>query len=146
MASLTRILVATDFTETSSRAIDWAIELASRLGSTVTILHTYAIPVIAFPEGGLVATADVAARLADTANEALEKLVEHYRGRGVPIDGMLREGDPAGEILAGADQLDADIIVIGTHGRKGLARALLGSVAESVIRTAHRPVMSVHAA
>jgi nucleotide-binding universal stress UspA family protein len=146
MASLHRILVATDFTETSSHAIDWAIELAARLGSAVTILHAYEIPVIAFPEGGLIATAEVAARLSDTATEALNKTVESYQGRGVPVDGLLREGMPSEEINAAAEQLDADIIVIGTHGRRGLARALLGSVAETVIRTAHRPVMSIHAA
>jgi nucleotide-binding universal stress UspA family protein len=112
----------------------------------VTILHTYELPVFAFPEGGLVATAEVAARLSDTASEALEKTAEQYRGRGVPVDAMLREGAPTEEINAVADLIEADIIVIGTHGRRGLARALLGSVAEGVIRTAHRPVLSVHAA
>lgn len=146
MASLQRILVGTDFTETSDRAIDWAIELAAKLGSAVTILHAYEIPAISFPDGGLIATAQVAATLSNTASAALEKTVESYSGRGVPVDGMLREGEPAAEITAAADQVDADIIVIGTHGRRGIARALLGSVAERVIRTAHKPVMSVHAA
>ena len=144
MATLRRILVATDFTETSDRALDWAAELAARLDASVTVMHAYEVPVIGFPDGGLVATADMATRLSEAARTALEAVVEQRRGRGVSIEGLLHEGVAWEEINAVADEIDADLIVIGTHGRRGLARALLGSVAENVIRTAHRPVLTIH--
>ena len=56
------------------------------------------------------------------------------------MDGVLREGIAWEEINKVAEELQVDLVVIGTHGRKGLARALLGSVAEKVVRTSHRPV------
>ena len=59
------------------------------------------------------------------------------------VDGVLREGVPWEEINAVADAIDADLVVIGTHGRRGLTRALLGSVAENVVRTAHRPIVTI---
>jgi nucleotide-binding universal stress UspA family protein len=143
MAPFRRILVATDFTETSSRALDWAIELAARLGAAVTVMHAYEIPVLGFPDGALIATSDVAARISGAAQDALNRTVEEHRGRGVPIDGILREGAAWEEVDAVADSTDADLIVIGTHGRRGLTRALLGSVAEKVVRTARRPVVTI---
>jgi nucleotide-binding universal stress UspA family protein len=144
MATLRRILVATDFTETSNRALDWAIELAAPLGASLTVMHAYEIPIVGFPDGALIATADIAARISDAARAALEGTVEQRRGRGVPLEAVLREGVAWEEINSVADEKDADLIVIGTHGRRGLARALLGSVAENVIRTARRPVTTIH--
>jgi nucleotide-binding universal stress UspA family protein len=110
----------------------------------VTVLHVYGIPVISFPDGGIIATAEVAARIANAARGALDKLVEQNEARGVRLTALLREGVPWEEINAVAKELDADAVVIGTHGRQGLARALLGSVAEKVIRTSPRPVVTVH--
>jgi nucleotide-binding universal stress UspA family protein len=144
MATLRRILVATDFTDTSSRALDWAIELAAPLGASITVMHAYEIPIVGFPDAALIATADVATRISDAARAALESTIEQRRGRGVRLDALLREGVAWEEINSVADELDADLIVIGTHGRRGLARALLGSVAENVIRTARRPVTTLH--
>src|ERR1700734_3183282 len=116
-----RILVPIDFTDVSSSALDWAIELAGSLGASVTVMHTYVIPVVGFPDGALIPSAERAIGLRDAAGKGL--------GAG-------------GGILRRADEIHADVIVIGTHGRHGLARALLGSVAEHVARTAHRPVIT----
>jgi nucleotide-binding universal stress UspA family protein len=137
------ILAATDFTETSDRAVDWAISLAARLGSSVTIMHAYEIPIIGFPDGAIVATPEIATRLADASRAALDSVVAQRRVRGVPLDAVLREGPAWEEINAVADQIDAELVVIGTHGRRALARALLGSVAEKVIRTATRPIVTI---
>jgi nucleotide-binding universal stress UspA family protein len=139
-----RILVPTDFTETSDRALDWAIHLASAVGASVTVMHAYEIPVVGFPDGALIPTAEIAQRITDAARNGLTALVDRNRDRGVAIDGILREGVAYEEINAVADQIDADLLVVGTHGRRGLARALLGSVAENVIRTSHRPVLTIH--
>lgn len=143
MATFRRILVPTDFSESSDRAIDWAIDLAARLGASVTVMHAYEIPIVGFPDGALIATAAVASRIADAAREGLDRTVAQHEARGVPVDSLLREGVAFEEINHVADEVDADIIVIGTHSRRGLARALLGSVAENVIRTSHRPVLTI---
>ncbi len=145
MSGFRRILAPTDFTEASQHALEWAVELAARLGASVTVLHAYEIPVVGFPDGAMIATADVAARIAQTAQDALDRSVATVSGRGAHIDGVLRDGAAAEEIQRVADEIDADLIVIGSHGRRGLARALLGSVAENVVRHAHRPVVTIRA-
>ncbi|HEX8793608.1 MAG TPA: universal stress protein [Polyangiaceae bacterium] len=144
MAGFRRILVATDFTETSNRAIEAALELATRLGASLTLMHAYEIPVLGVPDGALVATPELAVRLSEAARIALDSTLKRVEGRGVRVDGVLREGVAWEEIDRVADEIDADVIVIGTHGRRGLARALLGSVAENVIRTTYRPVLTIH--
>ncbi len=143
MTDLRRILVPTDFTETSQHALDWAIALAERLGASVTVMHSYEIPMVSFPEGALIATPEIATRIADASRAALDSTIQKRQGGRVPLDAILREGVAWDEINAVAESIDADLVVIGTHGRRGLARALLGSVAENVIRTAHRPIVTI---
>jgi nucleotide-binding universal stress UspA family protein len=145
MATLRRLLVAIDFTETSDRALTWAIDLASQVSASVTVLHAYELPVIPFPDGGIIATAEVAVRIGDAARAALDKAVAQHAGRGVSLVGLLRQGVAWEEINAVADEIDADLVVIGTHGRRGFARALLGSVAEKVVRSSPRPVATIRA-
>jgi nucleotide-binding universal stress UspA family protein len=140
-----RILVPIDFTEVSSHALDWAIELAASVGASVTVLHSSAIPVVGFPDGALIPTPQVATGMSEAAGSALEAAVAGRRGGPVPLETMLREGEAWEEIVNAADEIDADLIVVGTHGRHGLARALLGSVAEHVVRTSHRPVLTLSA-
>jgi nucleotide-binding universal stress UspA family protein len=140
-----RILVPIDFTEVSAHALDWAMELAASVGASITVMHSYAIPVVGFPDGALIPTPQVATDLGTAAADALEAAVKPKRGGKVPIDTVLREGDAWEEIVNTADEINADLIVIGTHGRHGLARALLGSTAEHVVRTSHRPVLTLGA-
>jgi nucleotide-binding universal stress UspA family protein len=143
---LKRILVPTDFTETSDRALEWAIALAARVGASVTVMHAYEIPIVGFPDGAIVATPEMAARIADASRVTLESAVDRQRQQGVKLDSVLREGVAWEEINAVAASIGADLIVIGTHGRRGFARALLGSVAENVVRTADRPVVTLRGA
>lgn len=144
MLTLKRVLVAVDFTETSDKAFDFALELAAKFDAEVIAVHAFEIPVIGFPDGALVATADIAARIQESARQGLDAAVNSRTGRGVKIESLLREGAAQDEIKAVAEEMGVDLIVIGTHGRKGLARALLGSVAENVIRTVKTPVMVIH--
>lgn len=144
MLNIRRILVPTDFSETSERALDYALDLAEKLNAAVTVMHAYEIPIVGFPDGALVATADVASRIADVSRAALEATAKKRAGRVAKLDTLLRDGVAYEEIRTVADEIDADLIVIGTHGRRGIARALLGSVAENVIRTTHRPVLTIH--
>ena len=141
-----RILVATDFSDTSDHALDYAIELAKSLGADVTVMHAYELPVYGFPDGAMIATVEMATRLMNAAQDALGKTCEARAGRGVKLARVLRQGVAWEEIHSVAEEIGADLIVVGTRGRKGLAHALLGSVAEKVIRTATRPVLTIHAA
>ena len=144
MADFRKILVPTDFTETSERALDWAFTLAERLGSAVTIMHSYETPMAGFPDGAMLPATDFTGWLADASKKGLDAVLVRRTGGKVQVDGLLRQGVAWEEINRVADEINADLIVIGTHGRRGLARALLGSVAENVVRTATRPVLTIH--
>lgn len=144
MLNVHRIVVPVDFTETSETALDYAIELAKKFGSSITVLHAYEIPVFGFPDGALIATADVAANISSAAQQALGRMVDARQNTGVAVEAILRDGVAWEEINRVAEERKADLIVLGTHGRRGLARALLGSVAENVIRTAKVPVLALH--
>jgi nucleotide-binding universal stress UspA family protein len=142
--TIQKILVPVDFTETSERAIDLAVDMAAKLGASITLLHVYQIPIYGFPDATLITGPKLAAELSTAAQKALDHLYEKNKNRGVETTAILRDGVAWEEISATADQIGAHLIVIGTHGRRGLARALLGSVAENVIRTSHVPVLVVH--
>ena len=138
------ILVAVDFSDSSEAALAYAVELAKPLGARLVVMHSYELPVYGFPDGALVASVEVATRIMQGAQTGLEGMVERYKGD-VQLDTIVRQGVPWEEVRAVAEEVDADMIVIGTHGRKGIARALLGSVAEKILRTSTRPVLTIHA-
>jgi nucleotide-binding universal stress UspA family protein len=92
----------------------------------------------------MVATAEITARLLEAAQIGLDRQVRARAGAGVRIHGIIKQGDPYRMVNETATEVGAGLIVMGTHGRKGLSRALLGSVAEKVVRTARIPVLTVH--
>jgi len=139
------ILVPVDFSDPSEAALDYAVALAKPLGAKVTVVHSYEIPVVGLPEGAMVLTADVAERILTASQAALDATLERRKDAGVVLVGLLKNGDPRDVVPATAKEVGADLIVMGTHGRRGIARALLGSVAESVLRTAPAPVLAVRA-
>jgi nucleotide-binding universal stress UspA family protein len=142
--TLRQILVPVDFTETSDRALGYSVELARKFDAAVAIMHAYQIPVYGFPDGAYITTADVASQISNVSQARLDSLVDSQKLANVPMVGILRDGVAWEEINSVADEIHADLIIIGTHGRRGLARALLGSVAENVIRTAKVPVLVIH--
>ncbi|MDC0684585.1 universal stress protein [Sorangium atrum] len=139
------LLLAHDFNATSEIALDTAIELARKLSAKIVVAHVYSVPVYSFPEGSsLIPSAEDAARIADAAQRSLDQVLERRRATpGVEISGVLRAGVPDEEISRLADEIGADMIVIGTHARGAVARALLGSVAQRVVRSAKVPVLSI---
>ncbi len=143
MKRIERIVVATDFSGIADQALDNAINLAKQLGASITLVHAYELPIYGFPDGALITTADMATRIMTSAQEGLTAAVERRKATGVVIKPVLRTGVPWEEINAVAVDELADLIVVGTHGRRGFSRALLGSVAERLIRTATRPVLVV---
>lgn len=140
------ILVPTDFSVAAETALDQAIELASKLGAKVYVLHAYQLPVVGFPDGVLVPTAEIASRVVTWAQSELAACVAKRKGSTVEIVPILKQADPREAVLAVAEEVSADLVIMGTHGRRGIARALIGSTAEAVVRTSPVPVMTVHAA
>jgi nucleotide-binding universal stress UspA family protein len=141
MGSFTRIIVPTDFAEPADRALDVAISLASQFDGNITLFHASGLPH---------ANGSYADGLNWPANEMmkedkrwLDALVVKAKERYVLIDGAVTAGEPWLAILALAKAQHADLIVMGTHGRKGLSRVFLGSVAEKVVRLSPIPVLTV---
>jgi nucleotide-binding universal stress UspA family protein len=143
---LKTILVATDFSDPSEAALRYALDLAAALKASVVLLHAYEIPVAGIPEANFVAPFDMAERLAKASQAALDGWVAKFGDRGVPLTGLLKCGDPREAVERAATEAHADLIVLGTHGRRGLSRLLLGSVAEYVVRTASHPVLTIRSA
>jgi nucleotide-binding universal stress UspA family protein len=146
--SLNRILVPTDFSATADAALAYAKDLATRLGASLHLVHVYTDPYGAAayaPEVYASVPPEVRQRALEEVRERLfERLdaSEELRFRG--SRGVVR-GLVAPQIVDYAANQDIDLIVMGTHGRRGVAHLLLGSVAEHVVRTAACPVLTVRA-
>jgi nucleotide-binding universal stress UspA family protein len=143
MIAIRRILCPVDFSEYSRRALDHAVAIARWYESRITVLHVFsAVPVTTFGPGVFetfaLPGADRDQLLAET-----NRFIASEGASGIAIDTVIREGGPAGEILDQATSMNADLLVIGTHGRSGFERLLLGSVTEKVLRKATCPVMTV---
>ncbi len=145
MISFEHILCPVDFSETSDLALHNAIELATKLSASLHLLHIYQYPAFSMPESDLAAPMDLSLQDAykDRLIEQLEQLNAKHQTRKFTLTSSLVEGIPYVEIVAYANEHDTDIIVMGTHGRSGLAHMLLGSVTERVVRSASVPVLSV---
>ncbi|HEX5062197.1 MAG TPA: universal stress protein [Kofleriaceae bacterium] len=137
------ILVPTDLSEGAEEALDYACELARQFGATVHLLHVIGIPTLGVPELGVALTSTVIDSMVRENQEALERLVDRKRTMATFGAPLLRTGDARDLINQTAKELTADLIVMGTHGRRGVSRALLGSVTETVVRTAPCPVLTV---
>jgi nucleotide-binding universal stress UspA family protein len=138
------ILVPHDFGAGSDHALAYAVDLAKALGAALTVMHAFEIPMVGFPDGTLVATPELASRVLEGANVGLKKAVEPHASSGVTMQTLVKQGPTWQTIIETAAEVGAGMIVMGTHGRHGLSRALLGSVAEKVVRTAQCPVLTVH--
>ena len=137
------ILCPTDLSERAEPAIDYACELATKLGATLHFVHVLGVPMMGVPELGLAVTATTIDSMVVEQQTALDNLARSKAGMATIGQALLRTGDSKDVINQTAIELGADLIVIGTHGRTGLSRALLGSVAESIVRTAPCPVLTV---
>jgi nucleotide-binding universal stress UspA family protein len=131
-----RILCPVDFDRNSIAALDIALKLAERERATVSILYVAPVsvvpPSVDFPPGWQL-----------TVKTRLEKIARERLDFAVPYETLIRTGDPAPEIAKAAEESDVDLIVMATHGRGGVPRLLLGSVADAVMRQSNRPLMIV---
>jgi nucleotide-binding universal stress UspA family protein len=133
-----RILFPTDFSAYGQEALRWATVLARDTGATLIIAHVEEPP-MAYGGGEMYFPSEEGNR--EELKQALVKIVP--TDAKVPFEHKLLVGDPANAIVEAAEQERADLIVIGTHGRTGLTRLLMGSVAEAVVRKAKCPVLTV---
>jgi nucleotide-binding universal stress UspA family protein len=138
------ILVPVDFSNGSERALEQAEVLAASLGAGIELFHAYQLPVLALPDTSVTVSPTYVADLTDRAQKELYRLRDRLQQKGVPVTTKLLEGNPADAIVHRAETLPALMIVLGTHGRSGFKRFLLGSTTERVVRTATVPVLTVH--
>lgn len=139
MSAFKHILVPTDFGDPAKKALDLATTLATKFESRLTLLHAYTLPPEAYSEGLLWPTDE----LSRVAKVELDRALRNAKERYVTTDAVLAFGEPWEQILETAQKCGADLIVMGTHGRRGLSRLLLGSVAEKVVRLSPVPVLTV---
>lgn len=134
-----QILVPTDGSDGARIAAEHAIELAEQFDASIHAIYALDPGTLA-PE----ASSDIVLEtLQDTGESALETIAEDADAAGIPIETEMLNGSPHRVILDYADENDIDLIVMGTHGRTGLDRFLLGSVTERVVRSADIPVLTV---
>ncbi len=133
MKRIRRLLVPTDFSPTANAAFAYAADLSAKTGASLVALHVVA-PVYYLEAADL-------ALLQREAREAAERGLRRLRP--APSRTMTVNGVPHDAIVQAARTIGADLIVIGTHGRSGLKRLVLGSVAENVLRHAPCPVLTV---
>lgn len=142
MGMYERILVPTDGSEGVKRAVIHALDLAQNHGATVHAVYVVntagftGLPMESSWEG-------IDEMLRTDAEAALETIRELADARDVPVETRVLEGSPHREIVRYAEQEGCDLVVMGTHGRGGIDRLLLGSVAEKVVRASNVPVMTV---
>ena len=139
-----RVLWPTDFSPLANVALPHAVGLAAAAGAELVLLHVlpslaaYAVPELV---GALSVSLQRKARAA--AEGQLRRLEQQVKGPNFRVHTVLTEGVPFDQILRAAKRLRCDLIVLATHGRTGLAHAIMGSVAENVVRRAPCPVLTV---
>lgn len=132
------ILHPTDFSEASKPALELAGVLAREYGATLCLLHVVEPLIADYDEQGMVLLGS-----SERRRQKAETTMWNCDIPGVTVARMVREGSAAEEILATARKARVGLIVMGTHGRTGLSRALMGSIAEQVVRGAPCPVVTV---
>jgi nucleotide-binding universal stress UspA family protein len=138
-----RILVPVDGSETSTKALVAALQMARESGGRVRLVHT--LDELAYLSGFEV-SGDLIRLAREYAGKVLQDALEVAKAAGVPANSKLVEaaGARLGEVVAAeAGSWEADLVVVGTHGRRGVSRVLLGSGAEQVLRLAPVPVLAV---
>ena len=142
-----KVLVPIDFSPASSAALRYGKDFAERFGATVHVLHAWEVPVYLRPDltiwsGELRTTVEDHVQ-SDAENQMKTFFADAGMTPGPGVTAQVALGIPEAAILGIAEEGAFDLIVMGTHGRTGLAHVLLGSVAENVVRTGHRPIVTI---
>jgi nucleotide-binding universal stress UspA family protein len=145
MSRMRRILFASDFSRASGKAFKTAVTMAKANGATLTILHVIVPFMPILPEQYINPDTwrEIDIRARQWSQRKLGTLTKSAKKAGVRVVGLLLEGDPAQQITRAARSKRADLLVVGTHGRTGLTKFFVGSVAGRVVATASCPVVTV---
>ncbi len=142
MITLTTILVPTDFSEYSVRALDFALALGQNSSIKLHIIHVVE-PLAYMTEWGAIDNESLTVTIEKSAGEELQKLAAALKEKGIQVSTAVLTGHPEDEIVRYAREQHVDVISMGTHGRRGVAHLLFGSTTERVLRSAPCPVLSV---
>jgi nucleotide-binding universal stress UspA family protein len=136
------VLAAIDFDECSGAAVEQAVALAERLDASLTVMHAVHVPY------GYISSlmGELMTQLQDTARTQLATVLEPIRSRVPRVHDVIRWGLAWEQVLDVAQEVGADVIVVGARGPRNSARAILGGVAEKVVRLSTVPVLTVHCA
>jgi len=144
MTLIHKILSPTDFSNEGDQALAYAVELCRRFSAPLVLFHVYALPIIATPDGLIPPAMPAEADIRAAVDVELARVVERARSLGAgDVHAASTGGAAWSEIVRAAKEHGCDLIVMGTHGRGGFRRLLLGSVAEKVVRAAECPVLTV---
>ena len=135
----TRILVPTDFSRPSERALEQALVLARTFDARLVLLHVWSMPYTAYSEGLAWPVDDMKRAAQEALDEAHRKVMKVYP----KTDAILRQGGEWLQIIEAVAEHQIDLVVMGTRGRRGLPHLFMGSVAERVVRMSPVPVMTV---
>lgn len=139
------ILIATDGSPSAQEAVEFGLELAEEQEAQVVFVHVApALDVV--PSGGFGWAPSVPHEITEHDRKPLQEAAARAQERGIEARTTVLRGDPVDEIVAYADSIDADVIVVGSRGHGAIASALLGSVSRGVLHEAHRPVLVVRGA
>ncbi|MGZ3425974.1 MAG: universal stress protein [Polyangia bacterium] len=138
-----QILIPVDFSETSAAAAEYGCELAAQLGAHVTLLNVFTAGIVATPDAVFMPSPEELDALQHAAHTHLQSVAAKLEREGLSIECVAVEGAAADVICAYAERHAIQLIVMGTHGRRGLSHLLLGSVAEHVLRHGPCPVLTI---
>ncbi len=143
MTSFQRILLTTDFSETSAYAAEYAVLMAQTFGASLDVLHVLETDIPVITDGLVYLPPNYFEEVEKQAAEKLEQVIAHEDRNRLSVTQVMRKGAPFVEIIRYARDQKVDLIVQGTHGRGALAHVLMGNVAEKVVRKAPCPVLTV---
>ncbi len=145
MIQIKSILIPTDFSKQSLSALHYGIEFARKFGSKLHILHVVQDLNLVIPEMGMISPQTFFSidPMLQAASRSIADLLEPYKHYGLDIVTHCFEGSPLDEILTLASEESISLIILGTHGHTGLAHLFLGSLAETLVRKAPCPVLTL---
>ncbi len=143
MKDIKTILCPVDFSDTSSRAQQTATTLAKKFDASLHLLHVCQLPSSPMDTDGMVPMENFETEYLERFGQQLDELKAAVLSENIDTHSHLTTGIPYHEIVQLAENLNADLIVLGTHGRSGLAHLLIGSVAERVVRASKTPVLTI---
>ena len=145
MTRFEAILVPVDFSDHSNEALDTAIQIAHLFGSTIHLLHCYHVETAGISPYGIVLPSGYYEDIRNAAEKRLSDWHDIVSKEGIKTESILSADNPSLAINRAADEIDADLIVMGTRGLAGIKHVMLGSVAERTVRVAPCPVLTVRA-